>query len=82
MAVHFFVLWDRFDHLKHHHRELFVWKLPSNSPALPMIELDGPCVRLKNTQPEGSMTATNDFGFSLRQQLLANTAPAMFAKDP
>jgi len=77
-----FVLQDRFDHFQHHHREALVWKLPSDSPALPVIELDRRSVQLENAKPEYSTTATNNFSFGVCQQPLANSASATFAKHP
>jgi hypothetical protein len=67
MGDHFFALGERFDHLQHSHRELFVCELPNSSPTFPLVELDSLSVRLKNTQPEGLVTATNRFGFSPRR---------------
>jgi hypothetical protein len=56
---------DRFGHFQHHYRELLVWELTGDSPTLPMIEFDGRCIRLKNAKPEYSITATDDFSFTL-----------------
>jgi hypothetical protein len=76
------VLPDRFDHFQHCNRELLVWKRPSDSPALPVIEVDRRCIQLENAKPKCSTTATDDFSFTLCQQSVANVASPILAKDP
>jgi hypothetical protein len=59
-----------------------VWELPIDLPTLPVIELDGRCVRFENAKPECSTTAAKYFSFAVRQQSLANAASPTFAKHP
>ena len=77
-----FVLRDRFDHFQHRNREILVGKLPSDSPALSVIEIDRRCIRLENAKPQCAKTATDDFSFSLCQQSVANAASPMLVNHP
>jgi hypothetical protein len=77
-----FVLPDRFDHFQHCNREILVGKLPSDSPALSVIEIDRRCIRLENAKPKCSTTATDDFSFTLCQQPVANAASPMLGNHP
>lgn len=65
------VLWsvcDTFDHFQHRNREFLVGKLPSDLPALPVIEDDRRRIRLENEKPKCFTTATDEFSFALCQQ--------------
>jgi hypothetical protein len=59
-----------------------VGKLPSDPPALPVIEIDRRRIRLENAKPKCSTTATGDFSFTLCQQPVANAASPMLANHP
>ena len=57
-------------------------KLPSDTPALSVIEIDRRGIRLENAKPEGSMTATDDFSFTLCQQSVPNAVSPMLVNHP
>ena len=57
-------------------------KLPSDSPALPAIEIDRRCIRLENAKPKRPTTPTDDFSLTLCQQPVANAASPMLVKHP
>jgi hypothetical protein len=44
-----------------------VWELLSDPPTVPVIELNSRCIRLDNTKPHCSMTASDYFSFTLRE---------------